>query len=206
MLIEQQLTENIEIDDEPVEQNTAHSLFFDTYYKSLTDIELVNRQLLDAQEQFRWYTSKLDEVDRLADEAEIPNYSSTISVTDLPQVIKLECSSYEKDFKLFLNKIDQLGETNERQNEEIKALEENIVQLNILDSQLISEINKREKTERTICTTRNHIKKNTQFLFAIIPIASLIIIAFVSSIFINWLAIPLAIMPISLVLKKLDLL
>jgi hypothetical protein len=47
MLTEQLLTENIETDGEPVERNIAHSLFFDTYYQSLKDIELSNRQLLN---------------------------------------------------------------------------------------------------------------------------------------------------------------
>lgn len=95
MLTEQQFTEDIEVDDESVERNTAHSLFFDTYYQSLKDIEFFNHQVLTFQDHFRWYTDLLNEVDKLADEAKIPN-SSNISSTSLPKLIKLDPSGDEK--------------------------------------------------------------------------------------------------------------
>jgi lipopolysaccharide biosynthesis protein len=166
MLTEQQLTEDIEIDDEPVEQNTAHSVFFDTYYKSITDIESSNRQLLDAQEQFRWYTSQLDEVDRLADEVSISN-SSTIEVTDLPRIIKLDRFSDEKDFQLFFRNVNQLKETKFQQGEEIHNTEKlSRTRLSTLDSQLTSITGEIKSLETVIANEESRIKKNMQMFFA----------------------------------------
>jgi hypothetical protein len=151
MLTEQQLTEDIEIDDEPVEQNATHSLFFDTYYNSLKDIELANNQLLDAQEQLRWYTSQLDEVDRLADEARIPN-SSTISVKDLPRVIKLDRTNDEKDFQSFALLINRFRN---------------------LDLDITSIANKIRELESKIKECRLEIKKTSRY-YVMIAVAILI--------------------------------
>ena len=81
MLTDQQVTENIEIDDEPVEQNTAHSLFFDTYYKSLADIELVNRQLLDLHSNLNSITDKItqEESKITQEESSIAHFKHEIS-------------------------------------------------------------------------------------------------------------------------------
>lgn len=162
MLIEQQFTEDIKIDDESVEQNTAHSLFFDTYYNSLTDIELSNRQLLDAQEQLRWYTSQLDEVDRLADEIQILN-SSSISSTNLPRIIKLDLLNDKKSFRSFFKKINQFKEFKSRQKKEINDIEESSKnQLNTLNSQLATITSGINGLEAIIIREENNIKKNTQ--------------------------------------------
>ena len=106
MLTEQQLTEDIEVENEHVDRHTTHSEFFDSYYQSLQDIELGNRQLLDAQEQFRWYTIQLDEIDRIADKNAFDN-SSQISVEDSPEVVELDRIKFEKNLQLFYDEIEQ---------------------------------------------------------------------------------------------------
>jgi hypothetical protein len=160
MLTEQLLTENIEIDNEPVEQNTAHSLFFDTYYKSLTDIESSNRQLLDAQERLRWYTSQLDEVDRLADEARVPN-SSTISAAALPRVIKLDRISDERDFKSVASKFNQFGNDKNKQDDALNNLKiSNESHLKSLSLKLASLADEIKEIESKIESYKIQIKEN----------------------------------------------
>jgi hypothetical protein len=206
MSTDRQFTEDIEIDDEPVELNIAHSLFFDTYYNSLTDIESSNRQLLDAQEQLRWYTSQLDEVDRLADEARIPN-SSTISSAALPHIIRLNRISDEKDFKSFFKKINQLEETEIRQSKEANDIKgSNKLRIDTLNLQLISIENEINRREEIINTDKSRSIKRTRILSSIIILFLIILLAFGFPNFASLLILPGVIVTLILTLIKTGML
>ncbi len=206
MLTEQQLTEDIEIDNEPVEQNTAHSLFFDTYYKSLTDIESSNRQLLEVQEQLRWYTSQLDEIDRLADEARIPN-SSTLSATALPRIIKLDRISDEKDFKSFFSRVNQLEKAEMQQLKELNDIKElNKLRINTLNSQLVSIENEIKRREEIISTDKSRAVKHTRILLTTVILSLIVLLAFSFPNIAGLLMVPGLIATIILALIKSDLL
>jgi DNA segregation ATPase FtsK/SpoIIIE, S-DNA-T family len=107
MLTEENFTEDIEVENKLVDSSTTNSIFFDGYYQSLQAMESGNHQLLDAQAQLQWYTSKLHEVDKLANEVGIPN-SFTLSAADLRQVSRLDCDNYEQYFKSFHKSIAEL--------------------------------------------------------------------------------------------------
>ena len=206
MLTEQLLTEDIEIDDEPVEQNTAHSLFFDTYYNSLTDIESSNSQLLNAQEQLRWYTSQLDEVDKLADEIHILN-SSSISSTNLPRIIKLDLSNDKKSFRSFFKKINQFKEVKSRQEKEISDIEESSKnQLNTLNSKLATITSGIKGLESIIIREESKIKKNTQMFHVAAFIITMISCALNFSTIGIWCLIPGVFAAFIFALIKSDLL
>ena len=102
----QEFTENTEVDRQRVTENITSSSFFNTYYNSLEDIEFYNNQLLNSQDKLRSYTSNLHEVDRLADQAGIPN-SSTIILGDLPRrIAELNQIIYESNYFTFF--VDEL--------------------------------------------------------------------------------------------------
>jgi hypothetical protein len=202
MLTEQLLTEDIEIDDEQVDRNTAHSLFFDTYYQSLKDIEFFNRQVLEFQDNFRWYTKQLNEVDRLANGAKIPN-SSTILVGDLPQIIKLDRIRDEKKFQLLNDGINQLAQIKHQQRKEVSSIEQSSTShIATLNSQLTNLADAVQKSQDEIHMAEYSIRVDIRE-FSIQAALLIAIILSLNFSFATWLLLPALCVELFLVIKQL---